>query len=175
MSAYSYTGRGMSEAYLWEMVDALTDGDLEEMFKVLGIFFANIPYDLHVKQEKYYQTIFYLLFMMIGFRAQAEVQTNDGRIDAVVEVDDHIYLFEFKLDKSADEAMDQIKDRQYYQKYQGRGKPITYIGANFNTKKRTVDDWKAEQIWPARYPIVYLYNLSFLLSLHQITFEWGES
>ena len=146
MRAYSYTEGGISESYLLEMIDALKDGNLEEMFKILGVFFANIPYDLHVKQEKYYQTIFYLLFTLIGFRAHAEVQTNDGRIDAVVEFDDHIYLFEFKLDKSAEEAMNQIKSHQYYQKYQLHGKPITCIGANFNTKKRTVDDWKAEEI-----------------------------
>ena len=149
MRAYSYTERGISEAYLLEMVDALKAGNLKGMFKILGVFFANIPYDLHVKQEKYYQTIFYLLFTMIGFSVHAEVQTNDGRIDAVVEFDDHIYLFEFKLDKSAEEAMNQIKSHQYYQKYQLHGKPITCIGANFNSQKRMVDeDWKTEEILP---------------------------
>jgi len=60
------------------------------MFKILAVFFANIPYDLYIKHEKYYHTIFYILFILIGFRTTAEVQTNDGRIDAVIELTDQI-------------------------------------------------------------------------------------
>ena len=138
--------RGLGEAYLWEFIDALDAHDLEEMFNLLRVFFANIPYNLQVKHEKYYQSLFYLIFMMIGFRTEAEVQTNTGRIDAVIELADHIYLFEFKLDKSAEEALKQIKTHKYYQKYQRRGKAITCIGANFNMKTRTVDDWKKEEM-----------------------------
>jgi len=110
MGEYSYLDRSLGEAYVWELIDALEKDNLDEMFKILEVFFANIPYDLHVKHEKYYHTIFYLLFTMIGYRASAEVQTNDGRIDAVVEVPDHIYIFEFKLDKDPDEALKQIRD-----------------------------------------------------------------
>ena len=146
LAAYSYTRRDVSEAYLWTFIDALEERDLAEMFKALGIFFANIPYDLQVKQEKYYQTIFYLVFMMLGVRAEVEVETNDGRIDAMVEFPEQIYLFEFKLDKSAEEALQQIRDQEYYRKYQLRGKAITCVGANFNTKMRTVDDWQQEVV-----------------------------
>ncbi|MEZ4661236.1 MAG: AAA family ATPase [Caldilineaceae bacterium] len=146
MSAYSYVERSFGEAYLWEFVDALEAQNLAEMFDVLGVFFANIPYDLHVKHEKYYQTIFYLIFMLMGFRVAAEVQTNQGRIDAVVELTGHIYLFEFKLDKSADVAMAQVEDHAYYQKYRRRGKPVTYIGANFNSTTRQVDEWRQKQL-----------------------------
>jgi len=146
MGEYSYMERGISESYIWELIDALEEGNLDEMFKILGVFFANIPYDLHVKHEKYYHTIFYLLFMLVGFRTTAEVQTNDGRIDAVVEVPDHIYLFEFKMDKSADDALTQIENHQYYQKYQLHGKPITLVGENFDSKTRTVDDWTPKKV-----------------------------
>jgi len=141
MGEYSYLDLGLSESYVWNLIDTLEEDDLAKIFKILETFFANIPYDLHVKHEKYYQTIFYLLFTMIGYRAVAEVQTNDGRIDAVVEVPDRIYIFEFKLNKDADEALKQIEDHKYYQKYQLRGKPITLVGANFDSKTRTVDDW----------------------------------
>jgi hypothetical protein len=82
--------------------------------------------------------------MMLGFRAEAEVQTNQGRIDAVVELPDHIFIFEFKLDGSEEEALKQIKDKEYYQKYQLKGKPMTLIGANFASAQRQVVKWKEE-------------------------------
>lgn len=110
----------------------------------MGVFFANIPYDLHLKYEQYYQSILYVVFMMVGMDIEAEVETNDGRIDAVVKLSDHIFLFEFKLDKSAKEALQQIKDNAYYQKYRLHAKTMTLVGANFNSKKRIVDDWASE-------------------------------
>lgn len=81
---------------------------------------------------------------MIGFRIEAEVCTNQGRIDAVVETAKAIYLFEFKLDKSATEALDQIKDTEYYQKYRLKGKSLTLSGANFDSSKRKVSEWKEQ-------------------------------
>ncbi|MCB0063396.1 MAG: ATP-binding protein [Caldilineaceae bacterium] len=146
LGSYSELGRSFGEIYIWDLIDALKTQSLDQFFKILSVFFANVPYDLHINREGYYQTIFYLIFMMFGFRVDAEVKTNDGRIDAVVELTDHIYLFEFKLDKSAKEALAQIKSHAYYQKYLLHGKPITCIGANFNTLTRTVDDWATEAV-----------------------------
>jgi len=146
ISTYSYTERSLNETYLWEIVDALEDNDLDTVFDVLDIFFANIPYDIQIKHEKYYHSIFYLIFMLIGFRTNAEVRTNKGRIDAVVELDQHIYLFEFKLDQSAKIAMKQIREHLYYRKYQRSDKPITYVGVNFSNTKRKVDDWDQKTI-----------------------------
>jgi hypothetical protein len=144
LSAFSTIPKGFNEGHLWELLDALKAHKLDEFFTVLGVFFANIPYDLHLAQEKYYQTIFYLVFRLLGIYTEAEVKTNDGRIDAVVVLKNDIFLFEFKLDDSADEALKQIKDSQYAQKYRGKGKPITLVGANFDSKKRTATSWKSE-------------------------------
>lgn len=142
LDAFSHLEQGLSVGHLWRMIDALQANDLELFFKALKVLFANIDYDLQLDYEKYYQTIFYLIFKLIGLRIEAEVKTNDGRIDAVIELAHHIYLFEFKLDKSAESALQQIRDHAYYQKYQLRGKAITCVGANFSTKTRTVDDWQ---------------------------------
>ncbi len=146
LGAYSYLERGIGESYLWDLVASLENNNIEQLFDTLVVFFANIPYDLQIKQEKYYQTIFYLIFMMLGFRVEAEVKTQAGRIDAVVETDKHIYLFEFKVNKTATDALQQIKDNSYYQKYQRHKKSITGIEANFNTQTRTIDDWKTSQL-----------------------------
>lgn len=146
LDAFSYSQQGFSEAYLEQILDALQQNNLERFFVVLKVLFANIDYDLHLDYEKYYQTIFYLIFMLLGLRITAEVKTNNGRIDAVVELDQQIYIFEFKLNRSAQIALDQIKNSIYYQKYMLRGKSITCVGANFDTETRMVDDWKSEQI-----------------------------
>ncbi len=146
LGAFSSLDDGLGESYLWELVDALHDEDLEQFFTILDVFFANIDYQLHLKYEKYYQTIFYLIFLLLGLRVEAEVETNKGRIDAVVELKEAIYLFEFKLDGDAEEALHQIITREYYQKYCLKGKPVTLVGVNFDTQKRGVSEWRSEVI-----------------------------
>ncbi|MCI5121628.1 MAG: AAA family ATPase [Candidatus Electrothrix sp. AUS4] len=144
LGAFSSVNYGLGEAYLWQLIDALEEGDLEQFFSILNIFFANIDYQLHLKYEKYYQTIFYLIFLLLGLRVEAEVATNKGRIDAVVELKEAIFLFEFKLDGDADQALQQIITREYYQKYCPKEKPVTLVGVNFDTRKRGVAAWQSK-------------------------------
>ncbi|MEZ4707714.1 MAG: ATP-binding protein [Caldilineaceae bacterium] len=146
LDAFSYTEQGLSESYLRNLVDALRQNDLDLFFEGLKVLYANIDYDLHVKHEKYYQTIFYLVFKLMGLQIEAEVKTSSGRIDAVVEVADHIYLFEFKLDQDATVALEQIEQKAYYQKYKLRNKPITQVGANFSSDQRTITDWTSKEV-----------------------------
>lgn len=144
LGEFSERDRGFNEAYLWQLIDALAARDLEQFMTTLQIFFANVPYDIHLKHEKYYQTIFYLIFKLLGLRVEAEVVTNQGRIDATVEVVDQIFLFEFKLDQSADAALQQIKAHKYANKYRRKGKGITLVGANFDSTTRQISEWKSE-------------------------------
>lgn len=145
LSAYDEIEVALSESHVRRLLYALDSHDLPQFFEVLSVFFANVDYALYLDNEKYYQIIFYLIFKLMGLRAEAEVHTNQGRIDPVVELDHHIYLFEFKLNKSADEALQQIKDHDYARKYRFAGKPLTLIGANFDTTKRKVSECKQEQ------------------------------
>ncbi|MEZ4869060.1 MAG: AAA family ATPase [Caldilineaceae bacterium] len=148
LSAFSERPRDLNEKHLWQLVDALEAHNLARFFTTLDIFFANVPYDIQLKHEKYYQTLFYLIFKLIGLNIDVEVRTNQGRIDAVVEVTDHIFLFEFKLDGTANDALEQIKTTEYAQKYQGKGKALTLIGANFANAKRKITDWKSDPHTP---------------------------
>ena len=141
LGSFSKVEPGLNEAYLWQLIDALRADQLDEFFAVLNLFFAQIPYTLQVKQEKYYQTIFYLIFTLIGLRTHAEVVTNRGRIDAVVEVARAIYIFEFKLNGSAETALAQIKSTAYYERYQRQGKTLRLVGVNFSTRRRGVAKW----------------------------------
>ncbi len=106
---------------------------------------AGIPYDLQLSYEQYYQTIFYLIIKLVGLRIHAEERTNKGRIDTVIELEDAFIIFEFKLDGSAQKALEQIKNSEYAQKYRLEGKQVILVGVNFSTKTRSVSEWKVEK------------------------------
>jgi hypothetical protein len=112
-----FTNRTFRESKLYDLIDSLRDKDFENFFLILQSIFANIDYDLHIPQEKYYQTIFYLVFTLVGLRTFAEVKTNIGRIDVVIEDKGNIYLFEFKFNGTKEEALAQIKKNKYFEKY----------------------------------------------------------
>ena len=133
-----------TDSLLYKIIDALNDKEFEDCFDYLREIFANIDYDIQIHQEKYYQTIFYLIFTLIGLKIKAEVKTNRGRIDAVIE-DQSIYLFEFKLNRTKEEALEQIKTKKYYEKYLNQGKSIYLIGAEFRDKnigEYIIEEWK---------------------------------
>lgn len=146
LEEFSTVQRGLNESYLWQLIDNLNARNFDNFFAVLNIFFANIDYDLHLNYEKYYQTIFYLIFLLLGVNVKAEVKTSRGRIDAVVEGTERIYLFEFKFGGSAATALKQIKTNAYHEKYRLKGKPLLLIGAKFDRKKRKVTEWKTTEV-----------------------------
>ncbi len=135
-----------SDAQIWKMIDAMKIGDMAQFFEILQIFFAGIPYDIQIKREKYYQTIFYLIFRLMGLQTGVGVRTGKGRIDAVVELQEGIFIFEFKITGDADAALAQIHEKGYARPYQGRDAPIHLIGAVFGTEGQGIVDWKAEQL-----------------------------
>ena len=142
--SYSNLDGQVVTSHLFRLLEALSDNDLEKFFKNLGVFFANVPYNIQVKHEHYYQSIFHVVFTLIGVNMESESVTDKGRIDAVVKTDKYVYIFEFKLNRSATEALKQIHDREYYQKYLSSGREIILVGAKFSTKKHNIADWKTE-------------------------------
>ena len=129
---------------LERMTDALEAGDMDTMLEELKVFFANVPYNITLKNEKYYQTIFFVVFKLIGAFVETEVHTNRGRIDAVVQTDDHIFVMEFKLHDTAENALKQIRDTDYARKYQSDGKSITLVGVGFDAETRNLGEWLVE-------------------------------
>jgi len=126
--------------FIVELKNAVRDNKVDEFMKVLKVFFKNIDYDLHTDNEKNYQMIFYIVFTLIGLRIKAEVKTADGRIDAVIETDTHIYIFEFKLFDTAKNALKQIEDKKYYEKYELSKKKIVLIGVGFDKETRNIKE-----------------------------------
>ena len=129
--------------YQFAAAEALYEGDVEKFVKALRSFFANIPYDLTDRQnEQMWQAIVFVVLKLIGTAVTAEVKTNDGRIDMACETPSGIYLIEFKLDRSAEEALEQIDRNGYATKYDLAGKKVVKIGVSFSSEKRTITDVK---------------------------------
>jgi hypothetical protein len=105
-----------------------------------------IPYELSDKMENYYQTVVYIIFHMLGINCQPEVRQAAGRVDAIVVTKNFVYCFEFKLDKTAEEALTQIDSREYLLPWEGSGKRLFKVGVNFNHEKRNIGEWKYEVV-----------------------------
>ncbi len=128
--------------YRVKLQEALKSGDLELFFETMSVFFANIPYDIQIKAEKYYQSIFYLIFSLLGLRMETEVRTGRGRIDAVAATAERVYVFEFKLDGTAEEALAQCRQRDYARRYRGDPRDIVLVGVPFETATRNIGPWQ---------------------------------
>jgi hypothetical protein len=132
--------------YAGNLSDTFEAGDLDEFFKQLTAFFALIPYDLRYdKTERFYETMFFVVFVLMGQFIETEVKSAAGRADAVVKTKDTIYVFEFKLDSTgtAEEALKQIDDRGYLIPYSVDGRRLVKVGVVFDTEKRTIGEWRS--------------------------------
>jgi hypothetical protein len=145
----TYTNRGadlVSSYISMPLQDALEEVDLDEFCRILKGVYADIPYQIFEKTEAYYHTIFHVTLNSIGLKTQSEVQSNLGRIDSVVETDENIFIFEFKLDEDQAEALAQIENNQYYQKYQNQPLPIYAIGISFSSQDKNIETWVVKQL-----------------------------
>ena len=143
----SYAGKTQTGAikFTAEIVNALNNGDLERLHKVMEVFFAGIPYPAHKKKESTFLAIFFALFRLLGEYIEAESCTDNGRIDAVVQTQKAIYLFEFKMDKNPT-ALAQIKRKEYFKKYLLDKRDIYLIGVNFDSRKGNLTGWKTAKV-----------------------------
>ena len=141
---YTPVAESETSFYIGKFIHELESGDVDAFLTRLRAFFAGISYELNNRTERHYQTIFYLVFKLMGQFSETEVRSAKGRADAVVKTADYIYVFEFKLDGSADQALAQINDRGYLIPYTVDGRKLVKIGVNFDPAQRNIGDWKRE-------------------------------
>lgn len=131
--------------YIGKFVQELRAGNTEAFMNRLRAFFADFPYELNAKTERHYQVVFYLVFKLMGQFVQAEVQGAAGRADAVIKTPDYIYVFEFKLRGTVEEALAQIDDRGYLIPYTVDGRRLVKVGVEFDAVQRNIGRWEAIQ------------------------------
>ena len=127
--------------YLGKFVRELERGDVDAFLTRLQAFFADFPYELNEKTERHYQVVFYLVFKLMGQFTGAEVLSARGRADAVVKTPKYIYVFEFKLNGTAEQALQQIDEKGYLIPYQVDGRELGKDGEEFSAEKRNIDRW----------------------------------
>ena len=126
------------------MYRCLYNEDLDGMFRLLQSYLLTVPYCDNTNYEGHYQQLFYVIFSLFGRYVDVEVHTATGRVDMVMQTRKALYLFELKLNKSAEAAMRQIDLKDYASKFTLCGLPIVKVGINFDTERRTISDWKVE-------------------------------
>ena len=128
-----------------ELRNALRKKDLNKVITIINAAFAEIPGELWKgKTEHFYHAVTHLLFSLLGTYIRSEVRSAKGRCDALVQTEDYIYTFEFKLDKSAEEALQQIREKGYLAPYADSPKEKVAVGVNFSSEERRVVEWKVE-------------------------------
>ncbi len=132
---------------LRRFVQDLRGGRVEEFMTRLQSLFADTPYLLvhGGDRERHYHNVIYLLTRLMGFYVKAEYQTAAGRIDMVLETSDYVYVMEFKLNGSAEEALQQINDKGYALPFLSSGKKVFKIGINFSAETKSIDRWAIEE------------------------------
>ena len=139
----SYSRLGIDNSFsIDNFVLELEAGKVESFMRRLEALFADNDYRVQGNQELYFQNVLYVFFKLLGFYVEVERPTSDGRMDMIVKTADYIFIFEFKLDKSADEALQQIEDKGYALPYAADPRRLYKIGVNFSSERRCIGEWK---------------------------------
>ena len=131
---------------VYRLADKVSAGDVDGFMETMKVFFAKVPYNVHLKDENNFQLLFFSIFMLLGISIEAESNTNNGRIDAVASYAGFVFIFEFKLNKTDKIALQQIKDRDYYRRYMNSGRKIFLVGVNFDSEAGQIADWQSEEV-----------------------------
>ena len=137
-------------SWLQELVVAMRRGDPETLRKLMTSFLAGIPYTMRRKEdererERYFHYTFYLIFNMVSiYTVYTEKEQSEGRVNCIVETDKYVYVFEFKLDGTAGEALAQIEAKGYARPYVADARKLFRIGAVFSSQTGTISEWAVE-------------------------------
>lgn len=146
LPAYAPESAANSGKDIYTLDDYIEAGNLDGVRDILTALFASIPYaSAQNPFEHYFQSVIYLVFTLLGKLTKCEVHSSQGRADCILETNDYVYIFEFKLDKSAEEALAQIEEKQYPLPYAADARKLFKIGVNFNSETKNIDGWKVKE------------------------------
>ncbi|MBO7565839.1 MAG: ATP-binding protein [Bacteroidales bacterium] len=141
---FNFPKTGSEDFSITNFARDVIKGDIDGFMKRLTALLSDSSYEIVGEAEKYFQNVFYLIFKLLGFYSEVERRTSDGRMDAVVKTPLYIYVFEFKVDKTAKEALDQINSKEYEIPFSIDGRRLYKIGVSFSSETRKVAEWVKE-------------------------------
>ena len=125
-----------------DLNDAFLSNNLPKAKTIINSLLATLPYEAYKNQsEGFYHGLLHLIFSYLGMFVDSEVHMSGGRADCIVQTLAHVFIFEFKFNKTPETALEQIEKNGYANQYQASGKQIIGIGVNFNEEKRAIDGW----------------------------------
>ncbi len=143
---YINVRRGSAMRVVFDILDDIREGRPEKMVRNLDVFLSGVPYDMKMEDENNLHNALYILLTLIGTETDTEVRTSHGRIDLLVKTRMYIYVIELKFDKTAQEAMDQINEKEYALPYSNDGRRVFRIGLNFSSTTRHLDAPLIEEV-----------------------------
>ncbi len=146
MKIYIPASKSNSEFSVIDFYDDIMEGNVEAFMTRLQSLFSDFNQDgfSHIEIEQHYQDVVFIIMKLMGFYTHIEYKTASGRIDLLVKTPECIYVFEFKRNKSAEEALRQIDGRDYLLPFKADGRRIVKIGANFSDEIHSISDWITE-------------------------------
>ena len=149
LTANSYFGKleDRPDSWVKNLDRMLKRRDLDGVRDAFTSFLSSIPYEANKDErakdfETHFSYTFYIIFRLLScYTTLIEKPNSKGRADVIIETDDDVFIFEFKLDGSAEEALKQIEEKQYAVPYQSDNRPVHKIGVNISSESRTVDQW----------------------------------
>ena len=138
---YSNVSKTSSPFEIKKFVQDVKRGEIDGFMERLQSFLAGCPYELAKDIELHYQNVLFIVFRLAGLYTNVEYHTSRGRIDLVLQTDSYVYVMEFKLDGTAEQALQQIEDKQYALPFAKDSRRVYSIGVNFSSETRNIDKW----------------------------------
>ena len=142
---YANVNKVESPFEIQKFVREVRSGDYNSFFRRLQSFFADTTYEVIRDQELHYENVLFIVFKLLGFYTKVEYHTSEGRIDLVLQTDKFIYIMEFKLNGTAEDALQQINDKNYALPFEMDGRKLFKIGVNFSAETRNIEKWIVEE------------------------------
>lgn len=144
MPFYTNVDKVESPFEIQQFVKEIRNGKPDAFLRRLQSFFADTPYELIRDLEVHYQNVLFIVFRLVGFYVKAEYHSSEGRVDLVLQTDRYIYVMEFKLEGTPEEAIRQIEEKHYTRPFEADSRQLFKIGINFNNKTRNIEKWIVE-------------------------------
>ena len=142
MPSVTNTSSQQNSSMLLGVTRALKAGDVDSAMTSIKAFIASMPYHYDNTKEPDFQTIMYMIFSLLGMYVKVEVASALGRADAIIETRNYVYVIEYKVNHSVDEALQQIEDKGYATPYLSDPRKLIKIGMNFSSECRGLESWK---------------------------------